>query len=108
MVEFGNDSDEDDEEEDSEDESSEEDEATPKKVNGFSSVKLLAFQICEVLYYVSLFILCSTSHPDPIFLSIKAEAGKKRPIESAMKTPVMEKKVKLVAKSGQKSGGLTL
>eukprot|EP00268_Persea_americana_P064344 TRINITY_DN845_c0_g2_i2.p1 TRINITY_DN845_c0_g2~~TRINITY_DN845_c0_g2_i2.p1 ORF type:complete len:316 (+),score=114.50 TRINITY_DN845_c0_g2_i2:246-1193(+) len=30
----------------------------------------------------------------------KAEAGKKRPIESAMKTPVMEKKAKL---SGQKS-----
>lgn len=49
MVESGNDSDEDDEEEDSEDESSEEDEATPKKVYGFSSLKLLAFQICAVL-----------------------------------------------------------
>lgn len=38
------------------------------------------------------------------FFIIKAETGKKRPVDSATKTPVPEKKAKLVAQSGQKSG----
>lgn len=105
MVEAGDESDDDDEDEDdSDDVSSDEDEATPKKVCGYSYLIYLLAKFVKFIREVYLFFFL---HHIPTFLLsrfFKVEMSKKRPVESATKTPIPEKKAKLVAQSGQKSG----
>lgn len=85
----------DDEDSDDEDDESaeEEEEATPKKVSNLCSFSLCMFCSCLLV-----------NNCLNMLLSLQSANGKKRLAESGSKTPVPEKKAKLVTPAGQKTG----
>lgn len=103
MVEAGDESD-DDDEDDSDEVSSDEDEATPKKVCGYSYLIYLLAKFVKFIGEVYLFFVLHHILTSLFSCLFKVEISKKRPVESATKTPIPEKKAKLVPQSGQKSG----